>query len=343
MPRAKHIDVVEKTKIMMWFHAGETTKAIAAKLGRSVSGIKTVIAANRDLPPTTTPPPPKERSGRPKMTSFAQDSRLKRYVMANPFKTAKELKAEVAGWDKMSVRSIQHIVQKRLQIPSRCAAKKPLLTAAMISKRIKFCKKYRDFNKWDDVMFSDESTFRLVNPRSQMVRRHSSISRYKQSHVITNVKHSPSVMVWGCFSSKKGRGSLYFLPQKTTMNGDRYMGVLQDKLFPFMKFHGCSHFLQDGAPCHKSKKVMALLNQQEFQVMDWPGNSPDLNPIENVWAEMKRKLKKDHMITSLPLLIRAIKMMWVRDLPPKYFKKLAESMPRRLQKCLANNGHASGY
>ena len=86
-----------------------------------------------------------------------------------------------------------------------------------------------------------------------------------------------------------------------------------------------------------------MLNQQEFQVMDWPGNSPDLNPIENVWAEMKRKLKKDHMITSLPLLIRAIKMMWVRDLPPKYFKKLAESMPRRLQKCLANNGHASGY
>ena len=110
-----------------------------------------------------------------------------------------------------------------------------------------------------------------------------------------------------------------------------------------MQFHGCSHFLQDGAPCHKSKKVMALLNQQEFQVMDWPGNPPDLNPIETVWTEMKRTLKKDHTITSLPLLIRAIKMMWVRDLHLSYFKKLAESMPRRLQKCLANNGHAFSY
>ncbi len=61
-------------------------------------------------------------------------------------------------------------------------------------------------------MFSDESTFRLVNPRSMKVRRPSTMSRDKQKYVVTNVKHSPSVMVWGCFSGKKGRGSLFFRP-----------------------------------------------------------------------------------------------------------------------------------
>ena len=86
-------------------------------------------------------------------------------------------------------------------------------------------------------------------------------------------------MVWGCFSGKGGRGSLYFLPPKSTMNGDRYMEVLREKLFPWMELHKVDKFLQDGAPCHKSKKVMALLKEQPFSVMDWPGNSPDLNPI----------------------------------------------------------------
>jgi transposase len=51
---------------------------------------------------------------------------------------------------------------------------------------------------------------------------------------------------------------------------------------------------------------MAFLKEAKIPVMDWPGNSPDLNPIENLWAIMKAKLKKNKNITSLPLLIRAI-------------------------------------
>ena len=66
------------------------------------------------------------------------------------------------------------------------------------------------------------------------------------------------------------------------MNSDKYMEVLKEKLFPWMGFHGVSKFLQDRAPCYKSKKVMAFLKEQEFSVMDWPGNSPDLNLIENI-------------------------------------------------------------
>ncbi len=50
-------------------------------------------------------------------------------------------------------------------------------------------------------------------------------------------------MIWGCFSGKGGRGSLYFLPPKATMNGERYMGVLEEKLIPWMGFHGATKFL----------------------------------------------------------------------------------------------------
>jgi hypothetical protein len=173
-------------------------------------------------------------------------------------------------------------------------------------------------------MFSDKSTFRPV-------RRSSTMSHYKQKFIATNVKHSPSVMVWGCFSARKGRGSLFFLPPKMTMNSFMYMSMLREKPFPWMAIHGMSKFLQDGAPCHPSKVSMALLREQPFTVMDWPGNSPDLNPIENVRSIMKARLKSNHTITSLPKLERGIKTMCVRDLPLSLFQNLAHSMPTRIK------------
>jgi transposase len=93
-----------------------------------------------------------------------------------------------------------------------------------------------------------------------------------------------------------------------------------------MDLHKVTHFLQDGAPCHKSKKVMAFLEQQKSAVMDWPGNSLDLNPIENLWLILKGKLKKKDNISSLSLLIRAIKELWV-TLPKQLMVKPAHSMP----------------
>ena len=107
-----------------------------------------------------------------------------------------------------------------------------------------------------------------------------------------------------------------------------------------MQIHGCDRFLQDGAPCHKSKATMALLKEkeEEFSVIDWPGNSPDLNPIENVWGIMKARLKSDHTITSLPKLISAIKMMWTFAMEKDLFKKLARSMPERLQAVIDAKG-----
>lgn len=215
----------------------------------------------------------------------------------------------------------------------------------MVKKRLAFCKKHLHWTEkdWETVMFSDESTFRLINPRAQKVRRPLGVNRYKQRYVVVNVKHPPSVMFWGCFCGIGGRGSLYELPPKVTMNGDRYMGVLKEKLLPWMESLGATKFLQDGAPCHTSKKVMSFLRENNVTVMDWPGNSPDLNPIENLWAIMKSKLKKMPNITSLKLLIRAIKYIWCTALPISLMKKLAHSMPTRLKMCIQNQGQMTKY
>jgi arsenate reductase-like glutaredoxin family protein len=241
---------------------------------------------------------------------------------------------------------VQERLRRVLKIPSRNAAKKPLLTDKMRKKRLAFAKKYISWTEkdWSRIMFSDESTFRLFNPRSIKVRRPAGMSLYKHKYTIKPVKHSEGVMVWGCFLASVGRGGLFFLPKNQMMNGDVYMGVLEDHLFPFIESHGSKYFLQDGAPCHTSKKVMAFLKEKEdsFTVLDWPGNSPDLNPIENVWAYMKGKLKS-MVPKNTQELKRAITTMWENEMPLDYFQKLSSSMPRRLKLVIASQGDMSKY
>ena len=49
---------------------------------------------------------------------------------------------------------------------------------------------------------------------------------------------------------------------------------------------------QDNAPVHKSEVVRNFLAQEQWEVLDWPAYSPDLNPIENIWAIFKKKLAR---------------------------------------------------
>jgi hypothetical protein len=155
-------------------------------------------------------------------------------------KTAKEHIKEVKGFENQSARFVRDRLKRVLKILSIRVAKKPLLTEKMKKKRLAFAKKHRSWTErdWVRVMYSDKSTFRLANPRSVMVPCLSGISRYKQKYTVKTVKHSESVMVWGCFSATVGRNGLFFLPKNKMMNSKVNMGMQKDHLFPFMTIHG---------------------------------------------------------------------------------------------------------
>lgn len=316
---------------------------VAAELQVARMTIYRLKRASSALPLGTTPRR-KKGSGRPRKTSPRTDQLLKREVMSNPSITALELKENHSELlKKVTVRTIQHRLQKDLKLPTRRAAKKPLLTENMKKKRLQFCKKYQHWTseEWKKVMFSDESTFRLIRGTSKIVRRPRDASRYDPKYTVKTVKHPDSVMVWGAFSGNKGRGGLFFLPKNVTMKSDNYIDVLRDHMVKFWEIHDCNFFMHDGAPAHRSKAVKKFLEDNHINVLEWPGNSPDLNPIENAWNKVKNTLQKERP-SSIPDLKEALKKQWI-SMDLEYFATLATSMPRRIERVIKMKGNMTKY
>lgn len=341
--RVAKLTVEEKTRILTLIDQGRPINNISQEMGVSRQAIFRLRKAAAQLSPGAVPPR-KPGSGRKKTTTPRTDKLLKREVLKHPSSTAAALKKKyplLLG--NVAVRTVQHRLQKDLGLPARRAAKKPLLTSSMKKKRVAFCKKYEHWTRaqWKKVMFSDESTFRLVRGASQVVRRPRNVSRYDPHFTMKTTRHPESVMVWGAFSGAEGRAGLYFLPKGKTMDGDTYHQVLKDHLIGFYRQQNCECFMHDGAPPHRKNKVTQLLAENNIEVLEWPGNSPDLNPIENAWHIMKNKVAETQP-NNINELKYAIERMW-GQMEIEYFAKLAESMPSRIKDIIKQRGNMSKY
>lgn len=133
------------------------------------------------------------------------------------------------------------------------------------------------------------------------------------------------------------------MPKNSTINGQVYLGILQEKLQAHMNILKCTTFQHDGAPCHRTATVTNWLTQQGIQILGpWPGQSPDLNPIENLWTVMKRKVVEENP-TSEKTLIEAIKRVWTTSITPEYCATLVSSMPQRIQAVIKSKGQYTKY
>lgn len=144
-------------------------------------------------------------------------------------------------------------------------------------------------------------------------------------------------MVRVFFSSSSGWGSLYFLPKNVATNANRCIEVLD-----MFRIYSSSVFVHDSASCYKARKVTKWLTQRNINVLEWPGNNPDLNPIENCWHIMKNKVCVTNP-SSLQKLQEEIRKIWSLEMSPVDFKKLSDRMPERLNIVVKSKGNMTKY
>ena len=126
------------------------------------------------------------------------------------------------------------------------------------------------------------------------------------------------------------------------MKATTYKQILKDKLKVHTRIHNCNKFQQDGAPCHQAKMVKQWFRENGIEVLDWPGNSPDLNPIENLWTILKKKVSLRRP-TNTKDLQDAVQSVWCLDITMALCKNLVDSMPKRIKQVLKNNGRSTKY
>ncbi|SNX81611.1 uncharacterized protein MEPE_00316 [Melanopsichium pennsylvanicum] len=96
--------------------------------------------------------------------------------------------------------------------------------------------------------------------------------------------------------------------------------------------------LQDGNPKHRSKKTKEWLKDKSIDAMEWPAQSPDLNPFEHLWGELKKQLGKYNTIAkSESKLLKRVEAEW-SSIAPVTCQTLIESMPRHIQAVLKAKG-----
>jgi len=149
-------------------------------------------------------------------------------------------------------------------------------------------------------------------------------------------------MVWAAFCSVD-KLQLRFTTSK--MNSAEYIEVLNASLDPFCRrFHRIPLiFQQDNASIHKSKETMAWLGRQKINVLDWPARSPDLNPIENLWGIIVRRIyAENRQFQTVDALKSAIQAAWT-SIDRQMIQNLVNSMQNRIFQVINRSGKCTDY
>lgn len=280
---------------------------------------------------------PKTSPGRPRKLDDRDVRSVVSVLNKNRRATLSEITNSIPA--KVSKATVRRAL-RRLRIFSRFAVVKPHLTPKHKKARLEFAKTYRDWTpeQWRQVVWTDESSFEVgKNFRKVRVWR-TAEEKYSNSCLSPSFKSGrTSVMVWGAFV-ESSMSNLVVIPPGQSKAVDFIEVVYKGELLGFLAQTSNAFLMEDGAPIHRALVSKAWREQHLIKTFKWPAQSPDLNPIENIWSLLKHAVhtRRIRPRTTKDMLT-ALNEEWQR-VSKDYLNKLINGMPERIQAVIKNKG-----
>lgn len=210
--------------------------------------------------------------------------------------------------------------------------------------RLEFAKRHLKDSQTmrNKILWSDETKIELfgLNGKRHVWRKPG--TAHHLANTIPTVKHGGgSIMLWGCFSAA-GTGRLVRIEGK--MNAAMYRDILDENLLQSaldLRLGRRFIFQQDNDPKHTAKITKEWLRDNSVNVLEWPSQSPDLNPIEHLWRDLKMAVHR-RSPSNLMELERSCKEEWEK-LPKNRCAKLVASYSKRLEAVIGAKGASTKY
>jgi transposase len=309
------LDLQRSTLLHFWNQGIHSPKELHKKTGIPLSTVKYNIKKIKETGNVLH----KGGNGRSKKIGSAKTRELERYVRKDCSSSLRTLAiklSEDGGY-------VSHMTigrrLKELGYKSALPTGTSMLTANHKTRQIEWTRDHLNDN-WEKTLFSDETAFNLF--------RNTIKQWYKGPRPIRPLpKNRQKVFAWGGFCVK-GKTTLFCFTE--IMNSEFYVGILRQHLPEIRRMLGRRwRFQQDNDPKHTSRFTKEFLDETFPEVIDWPANSPDLNPIENLWS-----IVKNHVEKRMPADVSELRQYLVEEwekIPSSTLYNLVSSMNRRCQ------------
>ena len=225
----------------------------------------------------------------------------------------------------------------------RLSHKKPFVSLGNRVRRLNLSKDHSDWTveDWKKMLFTDKIKVNSVGSDSKSYIRRFKGENFNSQFIKGHLQAGGgSILMWGAFLHD---GICPIVQIQNTFNSEKCIELLEETVEPFVKENMARRFVyqQDNISVHKSKRVLAWLKKHKFKKMDWPPQSPDINPIENLWAFVKKK-NGQKKCKNTKELYETFVHEW-NSIPPEICQNLVKLMPKRIKAVIIRYGCPCSY